>query len=131
MKKVISFFLSVLLILSLSVVSFADWDSGEYDWASAEAKIKESFGDFNIYSIPEVTASLWLPGSFLPAERTAEEIENDCIASYMTGPEDAFATFYYMDSDGVSLDALYNTQLQNGGKKSQRQRYSCCCPKRL
>lgn len=116
MKKLVSIILSFILILSIPVLSFSDWDTGEYNWATAEDIVKESFSDFNVYSIPEVNASFWLPGSFLPVQLTAEDIENDCVASYLTGSEDAFVMLYYTDLNGLSLDPLYNALLQNGNE---------------
>lgn len=112
MKKFVSCFLIIVFIVSLPVFSFSDWDSAEFNWSSVENIVNQTFpGEINFYSIPEVDVSFWLPSSFASVELSSQDIQSNCIGSFITGPEDSFVSFYYTDSNGLTLDNLYNSML--------------------
>ena len=115
MKKVISVLFSIILILSLCDISFADNNITEYNWSEVESVVEKAFGEpGNTWTIEEVDADIWLPGKYQPVELTSEEIADGCIGFYSAEGRSDYVLLNYSDSNGLTLDTLLYYFLQNG-----------------
>ena len=107
MKKIVSLFLVLIMVLSVSVVSFAEETITDYNWDQVSSLVQEFFGGtINLALIDEVEATFWIPGTFYIAELSEEDISNNCIGYLLTEDGSAFILIYYMDMPVASLDAL-------------------------
>ena len=115
MKKVISLFLSIALIFTLSAFAFADEELLNYRWRDVEEIVQASFGsDGNIWPIDEVNATMWLPGNFVPADPSAEGFGDDCIGLFVSSEGAGYVLISYTAADKVDLDNYYNFSLEQG-----------------
>ena len=65
MKKLISFFLAVFVVLSISAFVFADENLINYRWVDVEKNVQETFGSTgNTWLIKEVDATIWFPSEY-------------------------------------------------------------------
>ena len=113
MKKIISFLMAAVLVLSLGIVSFAD-EITEYSWAETESIAKQSLGEGNTWDVEEVDASFWLPAEFTPIELTAEDIADGSIGFYSVPDGGLYVMLNYAESEGLTLDSYMSYFQQNG-----------------
>jgi hypothetical protein len=108
MKKIISLFLSIILIFSLSVHALADDNLLNYRWNDVEQIVQDSFGSTgNIWPIDEVNVTMWLPKEFIPVDPAAEGFEN-CLGLFTSSDGVSYVLINYIDSDGLDLNSYYN-----------------------
>lgn len=112
MKKYISFLLAFSLILAFSASCFAD-NSFDYSWSTQESNFYDRFGNQYLpWLVEEVDAQLFAPNSFLPVELSDADRADGCIG-FLTSDTGKYIALYYTNSDGLTLDTLYNYYTQN------------------
>ncbi len=112
MKKYISFLLAFSLILAFSASCFAD-NSFDYSWSTQESNFYDRFGNQYLpWLVEEVDAQLFAPNSFLPVELSDADRADGCIG-FLTSDTGEYIALYYTNSDGLTLDTLYNYYTQN------------------
>lgn len=115
MKKTISFFLAVVLILILPVFSYAD-NNREYNWSDVNSRLPEILGDNALEcQIEEVDALITLPSSYGLVSLSEEDKADGCIGiAVSTENNSEYIMFYYTNADGVNLNGLFAYFSQNG-----------------
>ena len=112
MKKLISFLLTFSLMFVFSALCFAD-NFFEYSWSTQESNFYDRFGNQYLpWLVEEVDAQLFASITFLPVELTEADRADGCIG-FLASDTGEYIAFYYTDSDGLTLDALYNYYIQN------------------
>ena len=112
MKKFISLLLVVILVLSLSALSYAE-EITEYTWTDTESIATQTFGEGNTWDVKEVDASFWLPADFSPVELTADDIADGCVGFYSVLGSNLYVILNYADSQGLTLDTFLYYLQQN------------------
>ena len=115
MKKTISFFLAVVLVLILPVFSYAV-DTREYNWSDVNSRLPETLGDNALVcQIEEVDALITLPSSYALVALSEEDKADGCIGiAVSTENNSEYIMFYYTNADGITLNGLYAYFSQNG-----------------
>ena len=116
MKKIVSFVLAIVLVLSASVFSFAAADENiiEYNWDSAVDIVVDVFpSSTKMLYVEEVDAYFWLPDAYLLQELTPEDLENNSVGCFLSGSGNSLVYLTYSDQ-GITLDTYYAALKQNG-----------------
>ena len=113
MKKLISVFLAVLLVLSLSLYALGDENLPNYKWEHVEKIVQDTFGsNGNVYQIKNIDASIWLPGEYISVDPVQEGLGPDCLGLFLMG--DSFVLINYTDPEGLDLNSYYDYSIQQG-----------------
>ena len=112
MKKLISFFLVLVFLVTVSAVSYAE----EYNWADIESRASELMGENSlIWKCDEVDAVFNLPYAFSSYEPSEEDKAGGCVGIAISDDDpDKMLLLYYVDAEGVTLDSLYSYYLEDG-----------------
>ncbi len=115
MKKSISIFLALIVVLSFSVSAFADGDIPNYRWIDVENNVINVFGDAgNVYPLEEVNATFWLPSEFISHDPAEEGMDETCIGLYATADAGHYIFVDYRDAEGLTLDSYFAYAFQQG-----------------
>lgn len=119
MKKVLSVFLLIALLCSLSSLAFAEENLLNYRWVDVQNIVNDAFGsDGNTWSLDEVNATIWLPSVFSPVDHSGEGLE-DCIDLFVTQDGGSYVLVNYTSADGMDLESYYNQLIQQGANASK------------
>ena len=114
MKKIISFILVLLFLLSIPM-SYSYAEENIYNWSNAIDAVNQYFpNDSNYWLIKKVNATIWLPAFYKPNELTDEDVENGCIQSFISDDQSSYIYFSYFDPDNVNLEILLSAFEQSG-----------------
>ncbi len=114
MKKVLSLFISLLLVFLFGSSVFAADSSSSLSWEEVGPTLEDVFGDMaHFVRLDEVEAKIWLPDYLAPVELTAEDQENNAVACYMSEDETEMLYITYVDVNNLSLEAFQRQLAQN------------------
>lgn len=114
MKKVLSLFLALALLCSLSAFAFADDDLLNYKWEHVEKILQDNFGsDATVWPLEQVNATIWLPNAYYSVDPAELELDS-CIAFFTTESGSDYILVNYADSEGLPLEGYYAYYYQDG-----------------
>lgn len=113
MKKILSIFFSLILLLSLPYYcAFAEEDT--LSWAYYGPVMEEVFGeDARFVRIEEVDAKIWLPNFLETVALTEDDLANDAIACFMANDSSEMLYITYSDAGGISLESFQQELQKN------------------